>query len=147
MTDNHIIEKELSHRIMAAAFAVHNKLGPGYPEKVYDEAMDRELPLHGVTVESQKKITLMYDGKPLSEFVLDKVVDGRVILELKAVSKILPIYQQQALSYLKATGLQLAIVINFGASRVQPSRVVYTKGKAFVPKTFPELREPPVTLD
>lgn len=95
MTDNHIIEKELSYRIMAAAFAVHNKLGPGYPEKVYDEAMDRELPLHGVTVESQKKITLMYDGKPLSEFVLDKVVDGRVILELKAVSKILPIYQQQ----------------------------------------------------
>lgn len=109
--------------------------------------MDRELPLHGVTVESQKKITLMYDGKPLSEFVLDKVVDGRVILELKAVSKILPIYQQQALSYLKAAGLQLAIVINFGASRVQSSRVVYTKGKAFVPKTFPELREPPVTLD
>ncbi len=129
---------------MAAAFAVHNKLGPGYPEKVYDEAMDRELPLHGVTVERQKKNMVMYDGKPLSEFVLDKVAEGRVILELKAVSKILPIHQQQALSYLKATGLQLAIVINFGASRVQSSRVVLTRGKSFVPRLLPEVLQPPV---
>ena len=142
MADQYIIEKELSHRIMAAAFEVHNKLGPGFPEKIYDEAMDRELPPHGVTVESQKRIVVMYDGKPLSEFVLDKVADGRVILEIKPVSQILPVHKQQALSYLKATGLQLAIVINFGASRVQSSRVVYTKGKAFIPPRFPEVREP-----
>ena len=147
MAEQYIIEKELSHRIMAAAFAVHNKLGPGYPEKIYDEAMDRELPLHGVTVESQKKIVVMYDDKPLSEFFLDKVADGRVIIEIKAVSQILPVHKQQALSYLKATGLQLAIVINFGASRVQSCRVVLTKGKAFIPRTLPELRQPPVKLD
>ncbi|MEW5938191.1 MAG: GxxExxY protein [Chloroflexota bacterium] len=144
MADMYIIEKELSHRIMAAAFAVHNKLGPGYPEKIYDEAMDRELPLHGVVVESQKRIVVMYNDKPLSEFVLDKVADGRVILEIKAVSQILPIHKQQALSYLKATGLQLAIVINFGAARVQSSRVVYTRGKAYVPRQLPGVRDTPI---
>lgn len=147
MAEQYIIEKELSHRIMAAAFAVHNKLGPGYPEKIYDEALDRELPLHGVKVESQKKVVVMYDDKPLSEFFLDKVADGRVILEIKAVNQILPVHKQQALSYLKATGLQLAIVINFGASRVQSSRVVLTKGKAFIPQTLPEHRDLPVELD
>ena len=144
MAEQQIIEKELSHRIMAAAFEVHNKLGPGYPEKIYDEALDRELPLHGVTVESQKRILVKYNEKPLGEFILDKVADGRVILEIKAVSQILPIHKQQALSYLKATGLQLAIVINFGAARVQSSRVVLTRGKAFVPPQFPEAREPPL---
>ncbi len=144
MSEQYIIEKELSHRIMAAAFAVHNKLGPGFPEKIYDEAMNRELTQHGIAVESQKRIVVIYDGKPLSEFVLDKVADGRVILEIKAVSKILPVHQQQALSYLKATGLQLAIAINFGASRVQSSRVVFTRGKSFVPPQFPDALEPPL---
>ena len=144
MTEQYVIEKELSYRIMQAAFVVHNKLGPGYPEKVYDEAMERELPLHGVTVERQKRIMVMYNDQPLSEFVIDKVAEGRVILELKAVSQILPIHKQQALSYLKATGLQLAIVINFGAARVQSSRVVNTKGKAYIPPQFPEVREPPL---
>ena len=144
MAEQQIIEKELSHRIIAAAFEVHNKLGPGFPEKIYDEAMNRELPLHGVTVESQKRIVVLYNDNPLSEFVLDKVADRRVILEIKAVSQILPVHKQQALSYLKATGLKLAIVINFGATRVQSSRVVLTKGKAFIPHQLPEVREPPL---
>jgi GxxExxY protein len=74
-------------------------------------------------------VIVSYKGEPLGEFFLDNVVNGRVILELKAVSEIAPIHEQQALSYLKATGLELAIVINFGASRVQSSRVVNTKGK------------------
>lgn len=144
MSEINVIEKDLSYRIMQAAFAVHNQLGPGYPEKIYDEAMDRELPLHGITVESQKRVVVTYNGKPLSEFVLDKIADGRVIIEIKAVSQILPIHKQQALSYLKATGLQLAIVINFGAARVQSSRVVLTKGKAYLPPQLPVVREPPL---
>lgn len=144
MSEINVIEKDLSYLIMQAAFAVHNQLGPGYSEKIYDEAMDRELPLHDITVESQKRVVVTYNGKPLSEFVLDKIADGRVIIEIKAVSQILPFHKQQALSYLKATGLQLAIVINFGAARVQFSRVVLTKGKAYLPPQFPAVREPPL---
>ncbi len=133
MSETVIIEKELSYQIMQAAFEVHNTLGPGFPEAIYDEAMARELTTRGVTIERQKRIAVLYKGKPLGEFVLDNIANGRVILEYKAVTEILRIHEQQALSYLKATGLQLAIVINFGAERVQSSRVVLTSGKTKLP--------------
>ena len=137
-----IVEKELSYTIMQAAFEVHNTLGPGFPEKIYEEAMARELPARGVEIERQKRVVVKYKGEPLGEFFLDTVANKRVILEYKAVSEIARIHEQQALSYLKATGLELAIVINFGAERVQSSRVVYTKGKAKMPSRLPQPRPP-----
>ena len=137
-----IVEKELSYTIMQAAFEVHNTLGPGFPEKIYEEAMARELPARGVEIERQKRVVVKYKGEPLGEFLLDTVANKRVILEYKAVSELARIYEQQALSYLKATGLELAIVINFGAERVQSSRVVYTKGKAKMPSRLPQPRPP-----
>ena len=76
-------------------------------------------------------------------FFVDNTANGRAILEYKAVSEIARIHKQQALSYLKATGLELAIVINFGAERVQSSRVVNTKGKAKRPPSFPSPRNLP----
>ena len=137
-----IVEKELSYTIMQAAFEVHNTLGPGFPEKIYEEAMARELPARGVEIERQKRVVVKYKGEPLGEFLLDTVANKRVILEYKAVSELARIYEQQALSYLKATGLELALVINFGAERVQSSRVVYTKGKAKMPSRLPRPRPP-----
>jgi len=133
MSEIVIIEKELSYVIMQAAFEVHNILGPGFPEKVYEEAMSRELPARGIEIERQKRVVVNYKGEPIGEFFLDNVADKRIILEYKAVSEIARLHEQQALSYLKAIGLELAIVINFGAERVQSSRVVYTKGKARIP--------------
>jgi GxxExxY protein len=142
MSEFAIIEKELSYTIMQAAFEVHNTLGPGFPEKIYEEAMSRELPVRGIEVERQKRVVVKYKGEPLGEFFLDNVANKRVILEYKAVSEIARIHEQQALSYLKATGLELAIVINFGAERVQSSRVVYTKGKAKMSSRLPKPRPP-----
>lgn len=138
MSDFEIVEKELSYQIMQAAFEVHNQLGPGFPEAIYEEAMaTRELLTRGMEIERQKRVVVNYKGKPLAEFVLDLVVNKRIILELKAVAEIARIHEQQALSYLKATGLPLAIIINIGAERVQSSRVVNTKGKAKLPPRLP----------
>ena len=142
MSDVVILEKELSYTIMQAAFEVHNTLGPGFPEKIYEEAMSRELPARGIEVERQKRVVVEYKGEPLGEFYLDTVANKRVILEYKAVSEIARLHEQQALSYLKATGLELAIVISFGAERVQSSRVVYTKGKTKIPSRLPRHRPP-----
>ncbi len=142
MAEQYVVEKELSYLIMQAAFEVHNHLGPGFPEAIYEEAMDRELTLRGVDLERQKRVPVLYKGDALGEFVLDRIVNGRVILEYKAVQEILRLHEQQALSYLKATGLQLAIVINFGAERVQSSRVVLTKGKAHLPAHLPHVHQP-----
>lgn len=124
-----IIEKDLSYLIIEAAYEVHNQLGPGFLESIYEEAMRLELLSRGCQVENQRRVLVFYKGKPIGEHILDLVVDGRIILELKAVTEIAPIHKQQALSYLKATELQLAIVINFGSSRVQYARVVNTKNR------------------
>lgn len=133
MADIAIVEKELSYLIMEAAFEVHNYLGPGFPEAIYEEAMNRELVRRGISLERQKHIQVFFKDELIGEFILDNVANGRIILEYKAVSSIARIHEQQALSYLKATGLDLAIVINFGSERVQSSRVVNTKGKAKLP--------------
>ena len=129
MAEIAIIEKELSYLIMQAAFEVHNALGPGFPEAIYEESICRELARYGANLERQKRVKVYFKNEFVGEFILDNVVNGRVILEYKAVSEIAKIHEQQAFSYLKATGLELAIVINFGAERVQSSRVVNTKGK------------------
>ena len=140
MSETVIIEKELSYLIMQAAFEVYNELGPGFPESIYEEAMNRELIRRVINLELQKEVMVYFKNEPLGKFILDTIVNGRVILEYKAVSEIARIHEQQALSYLKATGLELAIVINFGADRVQSSRVVNTKGKAKLPQRIPRPR-------
>jgi GxxExxY protein len=137
MSELNIIEKDLSYLILQAAYEVHNELGPGFPESIYEEAMNRELSRRGVKLERQKNIKIYYKGEYIGEFILDNVANERVILEYKAVSEIAQIHKQQALSYLKATGLELAIVINFGSDRVQSHRVVNTKGKAKLLPRFP----------
>lgn len=143
MSEIVIVEKDLSYLIMQAAFEVYNELGPGFPESIYEEAMNRELTRRGINLERQKEVIVYFKNEPLGKFYLDNVANGRVILEYKAVSEIARIHEQQALSYLKATGLELAIVINFGAERVQSSRVVNTKGKAKLPQRFPRPRNVP----
>lgn len=124
-----IVEKELSYKIVQAAYEIFNGLGPGFLEKIYQEAMVLVLRKNGRKVEVLKSVPIIFLEKQIGVHVLDVVVDGRIILELKAVSEIAPIHKQQALSYLKATGLQLALIINFGAHRLQVTRVVNTKQK------------------
>jgi GxxExxY protein len=142
MAEIEVVEKELSYRIMQAAFEVHNQLGPGFPEAIYEQAMARELPARGIEVERQRRVVVHYKGEALGEFILDMVADRRVILEFKAIAELGRIHQQQALSYLKASWLSLAIVINFGAARVQSSRVVHTRTGAGDLTLLPKQRMP-----
>lgn len=124
-----IIEKDLSYQIVKAAYEVFNGLSPGFTEDIYEEAMVLVLKKYNHDVEQQKRVKVYFQGHEVGLHKVDLIVDGRVILELKAVAEIAPVHQQQALSYLKATGLQLAMVINFGANRLQVARIVNTKQK------------------
>ncbi|MBT3391126.1 MAG: GxxExxY protein [Chloroflexi bacterium] len=126
-TTSEIVEKELSYIVMQAAHAVHNSLGPGFLESIYERALAIELQLLGHAIEQQRIVKVSYRDQIVGEHRIDLVVDGKIILELKAVSEIIPIHKQQALSYLRATRMPLAIVINFGVRRVQAARVVNTK--------------------
>jgi GxxExxY protein len=124
-------EKELSFQIINAAYEDHNRLGPGFLEAIYEAAMVLELEAREYKVETQVRVPVYYREQKIAEHVLDVLVDERVVLELKAVKEIAPIRQQQALSYLKAMGLELAIVINFGAPSVKYMRIVNTNKKKF----------------
>ena len=103
---------------------VHKILGPGFPEKIYEEALVFELDNRRIPYERQKPVEVFYKGKKLSEFKLDLVVDGKVIVELKAVCEVIDTYHAKLLSYLKATGLRLGILVNFGSKRLEYWRVV-----------------------
>ena len=123
MRDRKIIYRELSYAVMQAVFEVHNTLGPGFLETVYEEALAYELELRGTPFERQKTVTVGYKGRTVGTHRLDLVVDGRVLLELKAASALNDVFRQQVLSYLKATGLELGILINFGTKRVEYTRI------------------------
>ena len=124
MKDDKVIHKELSYRVMKAVFEVHNTLGPGFVESVYEEALAYELELRGIPFERQKVVTVRYKERVVGTHRLDLVVDGKVLLELKAVSALTDVFKQQMLSYLKATRLKLGILINFGTPRVEYTRIV-----------------------
>src|SRR5438093_5302901 len=102
-----------AERVIGAAIEVHRALGPGYLESVYEEAMAIELKLRGVGFQTQVVFALSYKGHPVGEGRLDLLVDGCLIVELKAVDALAAIHTAQALSYLKATGHHLALIINF----------------------------------
>ena len=119
-----ILYPQLSYRVMEIVFEVHNTLGPGFLESLYEEALSYELTLRGIPFERQKDIRVTYKGQVIGKHRLDLVVDGKIILELKAVSELNDVFRQQLLSYLKASGLRLGILINFGTPRVECKRIV-----------------------
>ena len=121
---NEILFKELSFAIVGAAMEVHRQLGLGFLEAVYQKALAYELTLRGIPFEEQKVLSVCYKGQLVGEYKADFVVDGKIILELKSVSAINNAHMAQARNYLAATGLRLAILINFGVASLETKRVV-----------------------
>jgi len=108
--------QELTGRIIKAAQNVHNALGYGFLEKVYHNAMVLELRNSGFDVESEKPIFVYYDGQTVGEYFADIVVADKVILEIKAVKAINPAHEAQVVNYLKATNIDVGLLLNFGKS-------------------------------
>jgi GxxExxY protein len=115
-------DSELTRSIIGAAFEVHNILGAGFLEKVYRNALVRELRLQGHQAEPEVKIPVYYKDELVGDYYADIVVDGRVILELKALSKLTSEHEAQLLNYLKATGHKIGLLLNFGTRKVQVKR-------------------------
>jgi len=104
---------QLVRDVIGAAIEVHRELGPGFLESVYDEALCTELSERGISFLRQKPISVLYKGHKVGETRLDLLVHDSLILELKAVDALASIHTAQVISYLKATGLKLALLINF----------------------------------
>jgi len=117
-------EQELTEKILAAAFKVQNTLGCGFLEKVYENALMVELSRSGMRQAQQKSLQVKYEGAVVGEYQADLIVEGRVIVECKAVSQIDPVHEEQLLNYLKATGIRVGLLLNFGRPRLQYRRFV-----------------------
>lgn len=104
----------ITEQVIGAAIEVHRQLGPGLLESTYEECLAREFALRHISFERQKAVALTYKGATVDVgFRLDFVVAGEVIVELKAVEALQPIHEAQVLTYLKLTGMGVALVVNF----------------------------------
>jgi len=104
----------LSKRIIGAAIEVHKQMGPGLLESIYEVCMLEELTLRGLKVDSQVPVSLVYKNKVLEkEYKLDLIVEDEIIVELKAVETLLPIFEVQLLTYLRLMDKSLGLVLNF----------------------------------
>lgn len=116
----------LTQKIIGCCFKVHTALGPGFPEKVYQAALIASLRSVNVSVDRERRFQVLFEESPVGEFRIDLLVEGRVILEVKAVSGVMPkIFSAQLLAYLKAARLPVGLLVNFGNPSCQVKRVAW----------------------
>jgi GxxExxY protein len=115
---------KITERVIGCAYMVANTLGPGFLEKVYENALAHELRKAGLQVGQQYDVSVYYDGVVVGEYSADLLVEQRVLVELKGIRCLDEIHVAQCLNYLKATGLQVCLLINFGTPKVEIRRIV-----------------------
>jgi GxxExxY protein len=116
---------KLSERIIGCGFVVSNKLGVGFLEKVYENALAYELRKAGLQVLQQHSMEVRYDGVVVGAYSADLLIENSVLVELKAVKALDAVHAAQCLNYLKATGLSLCLLLNFGNPRLEVRRFVH----------------------
>ena len=120
-----LLYKDLTDRILKAAYMVHSELGCGFLEKVYQEALAIQMTEMNIPFEREKHLNVFYHGKCLQcDYIADFVVDDKVILELKAVTEMENVFKAQTINYLKITGYKIGFLMNFGQEEFQFKRFV-----------------------
>jgi GxxExxY protein len=125
-----MLEEHLTKRIISCAYKVHKTLGPGFLEKVYENALRIELEKLGIRVEQQQPINVEYEGQVVGEYYADLWVDERVVIELKAVQALAREHEVQLVNYLTATKIDVGLLLNFG-----PSVQIKRKFREYKPKS------------
>jgi GxxExxY protein len=123
-------EQELTEKIIGCAMKVHSTLGPGFLESVYQNALAHELGKAGVKIECEKAIVVHYDGVAVGDFSADMLVEEKVMLELKANQALVAANEVQLVNYLTATGVEVGLLLNFGAKQLEFKR----KSRTYRPK-------------
>ena len=118
------IEAEI-YKVNGAAVEVHKRIGNGFPEKLYGDALEIEFQLRGIPYEREKHLVVPYKGKPLAhDFFVDFLCYGHIIVEIKALDELAPAHFSQVLNYLKALQLKYGLLLNFGEPRINIKRVL-----------------------
>lgn len=127
--DERLKYSDITQSVIGCAFEVINELGAGFLESVYEKALLLALVQKGLSVQSQHPIRVMFRGHGVGDFYADLLVEGKVIVELKAVKAIAPEHQAQIINYLNATGIEVGLLINFGNPRLEYRR--FTRSRRF----------------
>jgi len=114
----------LTGKIIGAAMEVHNTLGCGFLESVYEEALAVEFHLRDIKFERQRSLDVFYKDIKVKQFICDFLIEGSVLVELKVIKELASIETAQVLNYLKATNLKLGLLLNFGSGSLQYKRVI-----------------------
>jgi GxxExxY protein len=130
VAESDLLYSDLTREIIGAAMEVHGTLSSGFLESVYEEALAIEFGLRKVCYERQKSIDVFYKGLLTKQFVCDFLVGEKVLVELKAIKAITNIEEAQILNYLKATGVEVGLLINFGEQSLKYKRLVLQEQKA-----------------
>jgi GxxExxY protein len=112
--NNELKNKELTDAVICCFYTVYNALGYGFLEKVYENSLIHELMKRGISASAQFPIPVYYDKEMVGEYFADVVVEGSLIIEIKAVRNLLPEHEAQLLNYLKATDIEVGLLLNFG---------------------------------
>jgi GxxExxY protein len=120
-----LLHREITEKIIGAAFEVHRELGYGFLERIYQRALQVELLRAGVSAEIEKRIQVKYKGVVVGEYDADLIVDGCVVVELKVTPQYDKRDEAQLLNELKATGIKVGLLINFGRAKVEYRRLIF----------------------
>ncbi|MEK7447964.1 MAG: GxxExxY protein [Planctomycetota bacterium] len=124
MIQNKLKYQDITREILGAAFEVHNILGCGFLEKVYENALERELKARKLNYDSQKEINVFYKNQKVGTYIPDLVIEDKVIVELKVVGEIGNIHIAQLLNYLKASGYEVGLILNFAKTKLEYKRLI-----------------------
>jgi GxxExxY protein len=115
----------ITRQLIGAAFEVHNVLGYGFMERVYQRALQVELESRGISLELEPRIKVLFKGVIVGDYIADMLVDGKIIVELKTDSVYQAVHEAQLLNELRGTGIKLGFLINFGRDKVEYKRMVF----------------------
>ena len=121
-----LIYKEESYKIIGACIEVHNELGSGFLEPIYQEALEVELTNQNIPFQREAPLPVKYKGMVLNKsYIADFILYDKIVLELKALDALSSVHESQVLNYLKATGFKLGLLVNFGQPKLQYKRLVH----------------------
>jgi GxxExxY protein len=129
-----MLYEDITRQIIAAAMKVHTALGNGFQEVIYQRAMAIELPLHNLAFEREKEMPIFYRDQQIGTRRVDFFVEGRIMLELKAILQLEDVHLAQAINYLEAYQMEVGLLINFGAKSLEFKRVYNNKIKISTPR-------------
>lgn len=131
MTDNtdKLLYADLTYKIRGAIFSVYNKLGFGHKEIIYQKALAMDFDKLSLKHKREPKLNINYEGEKLGNYIPDFLVEDKIVVELKSARVFPPNLDRQVVGYLKATGYKLALAVNFGQSKLEIRRRIWTENR------------------